>query len=211
MACACLPAGVPLMPRDRGGIGRTGSKQKRSKAAESSQTSPKAAEATAGTVAEADAAAEAAEQAPPVAIDEDNSCNGQKRVRFERNPPRATGLRRVLPASEPWSWGGRWNYPTDHPMWSRHADGTPREADLQTKAGTQALSAHRWGLRVAEHVAGGFESAWPTDSFRFFDTEWKDSRTHRRWCPRCPKNEPTWARVCEAGGVQSEVSGVVDE
>ena len=58
---------------------------------------------------------EAAEQAQPVAIDEDNSCNGQKRVRFERNPPRATGLRRVLPASEPWSWGGRWNYPTDHP------------------------------------------------------------------------------------------------
>ena len=114
MACACLPAGVPLMPRDRGGIGRTGSKQKRSKAAESSQTSPKAAEATAGTVAEADAAAEAAEQAPPVAIDEDNSCNGQKRVRFARDPPRATGFRRVLPVSEPWTWCGRWQRPTDH-------------------------------------------------------------------------------------------------
>ena len=86
-----------------------------------------------------------------------------------------------------------------------------READLQTEAGTQALNAHRWGMRVAKHLAGGFESAWPTDSFRCVDTEWKDSRTHRRWCPRCSKNEPTWARVCEAGGVQSEVSGVVDE
>ena len=206
MARACLPPGVPLMPRDRGGIGRTGSKQKRSKAAGSSQTSPEAAEAEAGAGAEADAAAEAAEQAPLVAINEGTGCTGQKRVRFERNPPRATGLRRVLPASESWSWGGRWNYPADHPMWSQDPDGTPRAADLQHKEGRLALKAHRWGLRVAEHVAGGFNTAWPGDFSSLLDLEWVDERTHRSWVPRgVPTNEPTWARVCAAGAVLSEL------
>ena len=116
MACACLPPGVPSMPRDRGGIGRTGSKQKKARAKESSKTSPQAAEAAAAAMPEAAAAAEAAvEQAstPAVMLDEDAV---RKRVRFERNPPRVTGIRRILPASQPWTWGGRWNHPPDHPL-----------------------------------------------------------------------------------------------
>ena len=104
MARACLPSGVLLMPRDRGGLGRTGGKQKKARAKKSSQTSPQAAEAKAGAVAEAEAAAETAEQASP-------------------------------------------------------------EADLQRKQGRKALKAHRWGLRVAEHVAGGVKSIWPTNDY----------------------------------------------
>ena len=191
------------MPRDRKGIGRTGNKQTKAKAKLSSQTSPQVVEAEAGAVAEAEEAAEAAEQISPAVLDEDTSCKGQKRVRFDRNPPRPTGIRHVLPVSEPWTWTGRWSHPPDHPGWSQDPDGTPRAADLRTKEGRKALEAHRWGLRVAEHVAGGFSSAWPNDSSSCFDA-WTFDRTHRRWAPVGPSSKsPTWAEVCAAGAVRS--------
>ena len=47
---------------------------------------------------------------------------------------------------------------------------------VETKEGRFALEAHRWGLAVAEHVAGGFESAWPTDRSRLFDFKWAHPR-----------------------------------
>ena len=203
MARACLPPGVPLMPRDRGGIGRTGSKQKTAQAKRSSPTSPQVVEAEAGAVAEAETPAEADGQAsPPVMHEDTGSCDGRKRVRFQRNPPRPTGIRHVLPTSGPWTWGGCWDFPTDHPAWSRNQDGTPRELDLQHKDGSRALEAHRWGLAVAEHVAGGFKSAWPTDKSRLFDHKWKEMRTHRRWTMPLGR-APTWAEVCAAGAVRS--------
>ena len=136
----------------------------------------------------------------PVVLDEGTGCNGRKRVSFDRLPPRVTGIRRDLPVSGPWTWTGRWNYPPDFPGWAQHPDGTPRAADLETKEGRFALEAHRWGLAVAEHVAGGFESAWPTDRSRLFDFKWKTMRTHRRWLR---DRAPTWAEVCAAGAVQS--------
>ena len=193
------------MPRDRKGIGRTGNKQTKAKAKVSSQTSPQAVEAEAGALAEAEAPAEAAEQPSPAVLDEDTSCNRQKRVCFDRLPPRPTGIRHVLPVSGPWTWGGRWNFPTDHPAWSRNQDGTPRECDLEHKDGRLALEAHRWGLRVAEHVAGGFKSSWPTDTSRLFDADWKRLRTHRRWTRHLEahREAPTWTEVCAAGAVQS--------
>ena len=74
------------------------------------------------------------------------------------------------------------------------------------KEGRLALKAHRWGMRVAEHVAGGFNTAWPGDCSSLLDVEWIDERTHCCWVPRgVPKNEPTWARVCAAGAVLSEL------
>ena len=133
-------------------------------------------------------------------LDEDTSCHGRKRVRFDRNPPRPTGIRHVLPVSGPWTWGGRWDHPTDHPKWSRNQDGTPRESDLEERVGRLALEAHRWGLAVAEHVAGGFESTWPTDKSRLFDYKWKTMRTHRRWVNS--NVAPMWVEVCAAGAVQ---------
>ena len=151
-------------------------------------------------MAEAEAPAEAAEQPSPAALDEGTSCNGRKRVRFDRNPPRPTGIRHVLPVSGPWTWGGRWDHPTDHPKWSRNQDGTPRESDLEERVGRLALEAHRWGLAVAEHVAGGFESTWPTDKSRLFDYKWKTMRTHRRWVNS--NVAPMWVEVCAAGAVQ---------
>ena len=114
------------MPRTKKGYGRTGNKQTKAKAKLSSQTSPQVVEAEAEAVAEAEAPAEAAEQPSPAALDEGTSCNGRKRVRFDRLPPRATGIRRVLPVSGPWTWTGRWNYPPDFPGWAQHPDGTPR-------------------------------------------------------------------------------------
>ena len=202
------------MPRDRGGIGRTGKKRKKSEPPGSSHTSPQVLGAQASAVVEAPAAAGAAEQAPstfPSAMDEEKS---SKRVRFDRNPPRVTGIRRVRPVSDPWTWGGVYDFPSDHPRWSRNQDGTPREVDLQHPVGKMALCAHRWGLLVAEHVAGGFTSQWPGDDYYDLDFEWKRSRTHRRWCP---KTCPSWRVVCAAGAVRyvhvvstSLTMGVVD-
>ena len=189
-----------FMPRDRGGIGRTGQKRKKSKSPGSSHTSPQVMGATPDAVAAARAAAGAAEQAPsfsPSAMDGENLI---KRVRFERNPPRITGIRRVRPVSDPWTWTGRWDFAIDHPAWSRNKDGTPVEVDLQHKRGRLALKAHRWGLRVAEHVAGGFKTEWPSNRSRDFECDWMKKRTHRRWCPSGAG--PTWADVCAAGAVQ---------
>ena len=62
-----------FMPRDRGGIGRTGKKHKTAKSPGSSHTSPQVLGAEAAAVVEAQAAAGAAEQAPsssPSAMDE---------------------------------------------------------------------------------------------------------------------------------------------
>ena len=171
------------MPRDRGGIGRTGKKQQKARTLGSSQTSPQVAEAAAGAVAEPCSAAETAEQASLTAMNDDAGCAGQKRVRFEPDPPRPTGIRRTLPVSGPWTWGGRWSYSSDHPGHAQDPDGTPRAADLRTKEGRIALWAHQWGLRVAEHVEGGFETQWPGDDFREFVRVDDRLRTHRRWCP----------------------------
>ena len=188
------------MPRARTGIGRTGNKdEKKARSKGSGETSPQVVEAEAGEVAEAEAPAEAAEQASPAVLDENAGCDGRKRVRFERNPPRVTGIRRVRPVSDPWTWGGRWEFPIDHPKWSRNQDGTPREVDLQQVVGKMALCAHKWGLRVAEHVAGGFSSQWPGDDYYYLDQDWKRSCTHRRWCP---KTCPSWRDVCAAGAVR---------
>ena len=187
------------MPRDRGGIGRTGKKQKKARTLGSSQTSLQVAEAAAGAVAEPCSAAETAEQASLTAMPDDAGCAGQKRGRFEPDPPRPTGIRRTLPVSGPWTWGGRWDFPTDHPMHARNEDGTPREVDLQHKAGRLALTAHRWGLRVAEHVAGGFKSEWPGDKSRCFEDWWR--RTHRRWCPPWVAL-PIWAGLHRDGVVR---------
>ena len=189
-----------FMPRDRGGIGRTGQKRKKSKSPGSSHTSPQVMGATPDAVAAARAAAGAAKQAPsssPSAMDEENLI---KRVRFERNPPRITGIRRVRPVSDPWTWTGRWDFAIDHPAWSRNKDGTPIEVDLQRKRGRLALTAHRWGLRVAEHVAGGFKTEWPSNRSRDFECDWMKKRTHRRWCPSGAG--PTWAEVRTAGAVR---------
>ena len=74
------------MPRDCGGIGRTGKKHKTAKSPGSSHTSPQVLGAEAAAVVEAQAAAGAAEQASsssPSAMDEVKS---SKRVRFDRNP-----------------------------------------------------------------------------------------------------------------------------
>ena len=188
------------MPRTKKGYGRTGNKQTKAKAKLSSQTSPQVVEAEAEAVAEAEAPAEAAEQASLAVLDENAGCDGRKRVRFDRLPPRPTGIRRVLPVSGPWTWAGRWSFPTDHPAWSRNQDGTPRELDLEEKRGRFALEAHRWGLAVADHVAGGFKSTWPTDKSRLFDYKWKTMRTHRRWVNS--NVAPTWVEVCAAGAVQ---------
>ena len=107
------------MPRDRGGIGRTGKKRKKSEPPGSSHTSPQVLGAQASAVVEAPAAAGAAEQAPstfPSAMDEEKS---SKRVRFDRNPPRVTGIRRVRPVSGPWTWGGRDDFPSDRTQGGR--------------------------------------------------------------------------------------------
>ena len=98
------------MPRDRGGIGRTGKKQKKARTLGSSQTSLQVVEAAAGAVAEPCSAAETAEQASLTAMNDDAGCAGQKRVRFEPDPPRVTGVRRTLPVSGPWTWTGRLSY-----------------------------------------------------------------------------------------------------
>ena len=73
------------MPRDRKGIGRTGNKQKRSKAKVSSQTSPQAVEAEAGALAEAEAPAEAAEQPSSAVLD-----RGHQLQRAEAGEVRST-------------------------------------------------------------------------------------------------------------------------
>ena len=143
VACVCLPAGVPFMPRAKSGIGRTGNKQVKAKAKVSSQTSPQVVEAAAEAVAEAEAPAEGAERQRVAVLDESAGCDGRKLVRFERNPPRVTGIRRTLPVSGPWTWGGRDDFPSDHPRWSRNQDGTPREVDLQLTVGKMALCAHK--------------------------------------------------------------------
>ena len=84
------------MPRAKSGIGRTGNKQVKAKAKVSSQTSPQVVEAAAEAVAEAEAPAEGAERLRVAVLEESAGCDGRKRVRFERNPPRVTGIRRTL-------------------------------------------------------------------------------------------------------------------
>ena len=133
---------------------------------------------------------------------------------FILTPWRVTGFRRTLPASGPWTWSGRWSKASDHPAWSRNEDGTPREVDLQHRDGRLALKAHRWGLRVAEHVAGGFKSEWSTNNSRWFE-DWCE-RTHRRWCPDRVAL-PFWARWTRSGAVvyrnavsSNLTTGVVD-
>ena len=202
------------MPRAKSGIGRTGKKQMKAKAKVSSQTSPQVVEAVAGAVVEAEAPVEGAERQRVAVLDESTGCDGRKRVRFERNPLRVTGIRRTLPVSGPWTWGGRFSSTTDDPMHARHQDGTPREVDLQHKEGKRALEAHRWGLRVAEHVAGGFKSKWPSNNSRFFE-DWTE-RGHRRWCPDRVAL-PYWAGLYRDGAVvyrkvvsSNLTTGVVD-
>ena len=54
--------------------------------------------------------------------------------------------------------GGKGKGKEANPNTFINEDGTPHEVDLQHKHGRLALKAHRWGLRVAEHVAGGFKT-----------------------------------------------------
>ena len=202
------------MPRAKSGIGRTGNKQVKAKAKVSSQTSPQVVEAAAEAVAEAEAPAEGAERQRVAVLDESAGCDGRKRVRFDRLPPRPTGIRRTLPVSGPWTWGGRDDFPSDHPRWSRNQDGTPREVDLACRHGMHALCAHKWGLRVAGHVAGGFKSEWPSHNSRCFEDWW--GRMHRRWCPS-RFALPYWAEITRSGVVRYRkvvysnlTTGVVD-
>ena len=137
---ACVWRQVYLfMPRARAGISRTGNKQIKARARKNGQTSPQAVEAEAEAVAEAEAPAEAAEQASLAVLDENAGCDGRKRVRFDRLPPRPTGIRHVLPVSGPWTWGGRWNFPTDHPAWSRN-----RTARLGSAISSTSMAGWRW-------------------------------------------------------------------
>ena len=49
----------------------------------------------------------------------------------------------------------------------------PREVDLACRHGMHALCAHKWALRVAGHVAGGFSSEWPGDDYYYLDQDWR--------------------------------------
>ena len=108
------------MPRDPGGIGKTGSKSKKARAkwkakqeGKSSSTTTTAATAAAATDdeeleehAEAAAAAHAVASAAAAGLPPSTEAKCVKRVRFAPLPPRVEG-RFSLPRSEGWTWLGR--------------------------------------------------------------------------------------------------------
>ena len=147
------------MPRVQPGHGRSGGKVK--KAEKKRELAAAAAEARPSTRATAPPSPQGAatndrdlEQVSAAAAQPAN----RKRVRFEPNPPTCTGMRRTLPLSTGWTWGGEWSYPADHfreAVSQNLRDWGQNSGMFGEKQVWHALRAHLWALRVAEHVAGG--------------------------------------------------------
>lgn len=171
------------MPRDKGGHGRTGSKAKvaaakRAAAAEAARTTPSTSPSAADAATTNDKEEEeevTAAAADPISENTRPRRRGRiRKVRFvvdrppkERKPPYL------------WSWtGGATGRPTLKPGFALMPQHQPHRADRQ---GLEALRAHLWGLRVAEHVAAGCVGEWVGSYSR--DSAWARKASHRSWCP----------------------------
>ena len=181
------------MPRDSGGIGKTGKKHKAAlkrwlaqKEGAQSTASSTGASAGASTVDDEPEEPPAAGSAAPVAAAATAAAKPVvaevtrgKRVSFAPLPPRVEG-RFTRPRSEGWTWGGRFDH-RDEVMRAVMTTEARWGRCMSDKHGMHALKAALWGFRVAEHVSAGCVGEW-TD--KYTDTvPWIAKRSHRRWCP----------------------------
>ena len=189
------------MARDRGGIGRTGSKaknaaQKRARAAaaeaKSASTAPAADGDAAATQKEQEQQAAVAAVSPGTALKEKNKSRRIRKVRFAGKIKREKG-----PLSGG-TWGGRWDRTTEvireTRKWERLGlDYNGRDEDRAK----HELLAHLWGLRVEEHVAKGCPRGDWSNSYAE-EVPWLLHSSHRNWCPR-GLPDPEWAvgRWCD--------------
>ena len=168
------------MPRDKGGIGRTGNKHKKKTVAEPRNTragaTSRTAAAPAATTAPATNTKEQEEPAAAAAAEpETETCRPATRTRIRKvrfvvdQPPRAR-----RPPYE-WTWGRKGRLNVD---WTR-SNGRPEYRPIMLAR--DELRAHLWGLRVAEHVAAGCVGEW-VHSYAH-DMAWVQRASHRRWCP----------------------------
>ena len=168
------------MPRDRGGVGRTGNKAKvaaakRAAAAEAARTtaskSPAAEDAPATNDKEEEQQVTAAAEDP---ISENTRPRRRSRIRKVRfvvdRPPKP---RRGRPYE--WTWGRKLQRACD---WTRQS-GRPEYRPIVLAR--IELRAHLWGVRFAEHVAAGCVGKCSIS----YDTDmaWVAEKTHRLWCP----------------------------
>jgi hypothetical protein len=197
------------MPRDKGGSGRTGSKQKAAKAKREAAAAAQAAAQlirpappasprpkrprTASTEEQpatpADAAAQAAAQ-----VTEQLANKTKKMVRFADDLPAYREGRKALPGSNGWTWGRRWQWPYGASFTpSGSEDFSPDELGpdhVAFRADKLALQQHMTAVRFADYVAAGCigpePREWPDSA-----DPWTVERTHRRWCP-LEHEHPTW-------------------
>eukprot|EP00966_Prymnesium_polylepis_P302368 6985739-Prymnesium_polylepis.1 len=178
MVTAPVPAQEPLL--NSGGFGRTGGKQKRWKAAQ--KAAAEAAEA-AKTISPPSPAVEGAgatkqhKKKEQAAAAPDEAGAGaspttlvtKKVIKMvEWASPVGTckysleHRRRNKPGGAKWSWGRRFDLPSEHFRLGDSDDGSPTPQDLEVAQ--RELKAAQWGLCVAQHVASGCGDFWSNSS-----------------------------------------------
>ena len=147
------------MPRDGGGIGRTGNKHKKKSDAEPREARAggrtRASAAPAATKALATKTKEQKESAAAAAAEPETenlrpaTRSRIRKVRFVVDRPPKARRHRYR-----WTWGRKERRQVDWTQWNGRPDYRP---DMLAR---DELRAHLWGLRVAEHVANGCVGEW---------------------------------------------------
>ena len=166
------------MPKDRGGIGRTGHKRKLAAARRAAAAAdlPKAG-ATLPPLGAAAGASTDAEQVDfaPRGILKSNAGKSRSRIKKVRF---VSGLNEEGKGPmNGWKWGGRQDVPFGFEKFNLELN--THRAVLWDR---RDLRAHAWGVRVAHHVAAGCVGDW-TDKYTH-DSDWALKNSHRKWCPR---------------------------
>ena len=158
------------MARDRGGIGRTGSKaknaaQKRARAAaaeaKSASTAPAADGDAAATQKEQEEQAAVAAVSPGTALKEKNKSRRIRKVRFAGEIKRAKGPLQGW-TSRLFSDRTTEDIRQTRNQYYKDLGYNPRDESLAL----HQLQAHLWGLRVEKHVAKGCPRGDWTDDYR---------------------------------------------
>ena len=185
------------MPRDRGGIGRTGNKPKKSAAKRAaaaeatadnvSPTSPTSAEAAPTNKEEEEGLEIVGPFSPSVTKQVKKFKSKMKKVSWAPLP-RVEHGRRTKRLTNGWTWGGHFDRPWSY--YDTFPDGS--KCGLDNPWDGQALKMERVALgavlrahRMAEDVATGGTKEWVwTRRIQWrLDVKQRPFRSHRDWCP----------------------------
>ena len=165
------------MPKDRGGIGRTGHKRKLAAARRAAAAAglPKAG-ATLPPLGAAAGASTDAKQVDFVPRGILKSNAGKSRSRKSKVRFASDVNEQAKGPLQGWTWGGR-------AVWSLDCEKLNLEINHRREEQHEhaALRARLWGELVARHVAAGCNGPW-SKSYKT-DLDWSYRKSHRKWCP----------------------------